>query len=242
MLPGERPLLNAVARYARGTDYHKGIKKRLDAAARLIFAQNPEFRWRVVVDSIPFFDRAHAREAGLGFVGKNTMLLRPGMGSYFFIATLLTNQTVDWLANPESSDRETTRAERIASLSCGDCRACLDACPTSALPNAYFLDASRCLSYFTIEHRDIVPEVFLPYFKDTLYGCDVCQEVCPYNFSTLDLLRSRPMQDRQHATLMLRCFRQLHILRLQVPLLQFQMRERLALGLSSQIEGLQQPR
>jgi epoxyqueuosine reductase len=189
LLPGERPLLGAVARYARGADYHKVIKKRLDAAARLLFAQNPAFRWRVVVDSIPFFDRAHAREAGLGFVGKNSMLLRPGMGSYFFIATLLTNQNVDWLADPKSSERETTRAERIASLSCGDCRACLDACPTNALPSAYFLDASRCLSYFTIEHRDIVPDEFLPSFKDTLYGCDACQDVCPYNFSTLDLLR-----------------------------------------------------
>lgn len=190
--PGARPLVHAVARYARGLDYHKIIKKRLDTVALSLKNNNPDFAslsWRAVVDSIPFFDRAHAREAGLGFIGKNTMLLRPGMGSFFFIATLLTNLPVEAFSEIEPESRESSLANRIANLNCGDCRACLDACPTGALPKPYFLDASRCLSYLTIEHRDVVPDAFIPHLKDTLYGCDICQEVCPYNFSTLDLVR-----------------------------------------------------
>jgi epoxyqueuosine reductase len=180
--PGERPLEGFVARYARGDDYHKVIKKRLDAVARAMSEAGPAFTWRSVVDSIPFFDRAHAREAGLGFVGKNTMFIRPGLGSWFFVATLLLDAPAEALTAPD-------RASHITELSCGTCRKCLDACPTGALPRPYFLDAGRCLSYLTIENRDLIPEEYLPYLRDTLYGCDACQDACPYNLTTVDLVR-----------------------------------------------------
>ncbi|WGL61233.1 tRNA epoxyqueuosine(34) reductase QueG [Pigmentibacter sp. JX0631] len=169
-----------ISRYVYGKDYHKILKKNLtDIAKNLQLYLDLKFNFRPVIDSIPFFDRAHAREAGLGFIGKNTMLIRPGMGSFFFIATLLTDIPTKVLL-----DRGESKLNPILNLTCGDCTKCLDSCPTQALLPDFFLDAKRCLSYLTIEHRDIVPNEFLPHFKDTIYGCDICQEVCPYNFVT----------------------------------------------------------
>ncbi|MGY3802943.1 tRNA epoxyqueuosine(34) reductase QueG [Pigmentibacter ruber] len=169
-----------ISRYVYGKDYHKILKKKLNEIAKnLQLFLDLKFNFRPVIDSIPFFDRAHAREAGLGFIGKNTMLIRPGMGSFFFIATLLTDIPTHVLA--ESEDK---KLNPIMNLTCGECTKCLDSCPTQALLPDFFLDAKRCLSYLSIEHRDTVPQEYLPYFKDTIYGCDICQEVCPYNFVT----------------------------------------------------------
>lgn len=169
-----------ISRYVYGKDYHKVLKKQLNKIAEnLKNLLSISFNYRPVIDSVPFFDRAHAREATLGFIGKNTMLIRPGMGSFFFIATLLTDIPSEYLIDNSSS-----KNDPIAALNCGDCRKCLDACPTQALQSDFFLDANRCLSYLTIEHREVVPNEYLPYFKNTLYGCDICQEVCPYNYVT----------------------------------------------------------
>lgn len=171
-----------ISRYVYGKDYHKVLKKNLETIAKKIqiFLDIP-FQYRAVIDSIPFFDRAHAREASLGFIGKNTMLIRPGMGSFFFIATLLTDIPLDEII--ESSQE---KINPISNLDCGDCRKCLEACPTNAFKKPYFLDANRCLSYLSIEHRDTVPNEFISHFKNTIYGCDICQEVCPYNIVTSD--------------------------------------------------------
>jgi epoxyqueuosine reductase len=167
-----------ISKYVYGKDYHKKIKIELENHALEMhkFFKN-DFSYRIVVDSVPFFDRAHARESGLGFVGKNTMLIRPGMGSFFFIASILTNLPVSALAEKEKNP---------PNLDCGTCNKCVEACPTQALEPGFFLNAKRCLSYLTIEHRDIVEEEFLPHFKDTIYGCDICQNVCPYNLVTLN--------------------------------------------------------
>jgi epoxyqueuosine reductase len=171
-----------ISRYVYGKDYHKTLKNNLNNIAKnLQNYLNIQFQYRAVVDSIPFFDRAHAREAFLGFIGKNTMLIRPGMGSFFFIATLLTDLPLE-----EITELNQNKINPIGNLDCGDCRKCLDACPTNAFKKPYFLDANRCLSYLSIEHRDVVPNEFISHFKNTIYGCDICQEVCPYNIVTTD--------------------------------------------------------
>jgi epoxyqueuosine reductase len=171
-----------ISRYVFGKDYHKVIKKYLNnISSDLNIYFNDKYNFRAVVDSVPFFDRAYARESGIGFVGKNTMLIRPGMGSFFFIATLLTTAPIELLKYKSENF-----SNRIFSLDCGDCQKCLDSCPTQAFKKPYYLDANRCLSYLTIEHRNLVSEEYIPFFSNTIYGCDICQEVCPYNFVTSD--------------------------------------------------------
>jgi epoxyqueuosine reductase len=179
----EGGVLKLFARYARGKDYHKVMKEKLNALGEDLkghFSFNVEHR--ALVDSVPFFDRAHAREAGLGFIGKNTLLIRPGLGSFFFIGTLLTNVPASLLAEPSSHNP-------IATLDCGTCRKCLEACPTNAFEEPYVLNANKCLAYHSIENRqDVIPIDYIPHFKDTLFGCDICQEVCPYNLVTNDFV------------------------------------------------------
>jgi len=146
----------------------------------------------VVTDSLPFLDRAHARIARLGFIGKNTMLIRPGVGSYFFIAHVLLSTPFSLAADP--GEDKPVGANAIAELSCGDCRKCIDACPTQALIAPHRLDANKCLSYLTIEHRDIVEEKYLKNFSDNFYGCDICQDACPYNYKTAGLTTLQSFQ------------------------------------------------
>ncbi len=196
----QKSIAEKTARYARVPDYHKAIRKELEHALEhwLQDAQKMEIAdentaWRVVTDSLPFLDRAHARIARLGFIGKNTMLIRPGIGSYFFIAHVLLTTPFAAVADP--SGAKPLAADAIAELSCGECRKCLDACPTQALIAPKHLDANKCLSYLSIEHRDIVGEEFIPHFSDRFYGCDICQEVCPYNFKTLPLTTIKPFQN-----------------------------------------------
>jgi epoxyqueuosine reductase len=173
-----------ISKYVHVKDYHKSIKKYLEQCVQTLQKQlGIEFEYRVVVDSIPFFDRAYARESGLGFIGKNTMLIRPGMGSYFFIGSLLTSLPIETLCEEKSPQKSTPP---IYSLNCGSCTKCLDSCPTNAIEQPYFVNAKKCLSYLTIEHRDIVDPSFLPHFANTIYGCDICQDVCPYNLVTTD--------------------------------------------------------
>jgi epoxyqueuosine reductase len=156
-----------VARYARGRDYHVVVRKRLDELRRRIRAELGEpFESRVFADACPLDERQLAAAAGLGWVGKNTLVLHPRLGSYFFLGELVT--TLDLDADAPATDH------------CGTCTRCIDACPTQAL-TAYRMDASRCISYLTIEHRGPIDAELAGKMGDWVFGCDICQEVCPFN-------------------------------------------------------------
>jgi len=161
--------LRGVARYARGGDYHHWIRQRLRQLAALHRKLHPEGRCRGIVDTAPLLERQFAVDAGLGRIGKNTMLIHPKLGSAFFLAALLS--TEDW-----SSDISPNLPDP-----CGDCRGCLDACPTGALVEPYVLDARRCLNYWTIEQCDEIPQEIAEKLGDCFFGCDTCQNVCPWN-------------------------------------------------------------
>jgi epoxyqueuosine reductase len=157
-----------VARYALGEDYHHVLRKRLKELLAWLQEQAPGCWGRAVVDTAPLLERDFARRAGLGWFGKNTMLLNKKLGSYFFLGGLL----VDIELDPDTP-HETSH--------CGTCTACLDACPTQAFVGPGMLDARRCLSYLNIEMHGPVAEDLRPFLDEWLFGCDVCQEVCPWN-------------------------------------------------------------
>ena len=157
-----------VASYARGTDYHDVIHGRLRELKDWFHAQHPAAAVRGVVDSAPIMEREFAQLAGLGWIGKNTLLLNRQQGSWFFLSVLLTDVVLDYDAATEVDH-------------CGTCTACLDACPTDAFPSPYVVDARKCISYLTIEHRTQIPKELRAGMGDWLFGCDVCQEVCPWN-------------------------------------------------------------
>ena len=158
-----------VSRYAWGdVDYHDLIHERIKQLIAALLAWNPAAVARGVVDTAPLLEREFAMLAGLGWIGKNTMLINPRGGSYFFLAALLTDQELDYDA-------------AFTADHCGTCTACLDACPTGAFPQPYSLDATRCISYLTIELRGSIPASLRESAGEWLFGCDVCQQVCPWN-------------------------------------------------------------
>ncbi len=163
-----KPGQGRVSRYAWGTDYHDLIHARLKRLAEFHRRLVPGAAVRGVVDTAPLLERDFAQMAGLGWIGKNTLLLNRQQGSWFFLAALLTSE-------PLAAD------EPIERSLCGNCRRCLDACPTGALVEPYRLDARRCISYLTIELRESIPPKLRPAIGDRLFGCDACQEVCPFN-------------------------------------------------------------
>ena len=159
-----------VARYAWGSaDYHEVLKPRLQQLAQLLRAESPTARSRVVIDTAPLLERDFGRLAGIGWFGKNTMLISRSIGSWFFLGAVLTDLELEY---DQPSDQDF----------CGSCTRCLDACPTDAFPEPGVLDARRCISYLTIEHRkDSIPLDLRNGIGDWLFGCDICQDVCPWN-------------------------------------------------------------
>ena len=156
-----------VARYALGRDYHKTLRRRLQALADRIGAAIGPFGYRVFVDSAPVLERALARDAGLGWIGKNTCLIDHRSGSWFLLGELFTDLPLP--------------VDAPASDHCGTCRRCIDICPTGAIIAPYQLDARLCISYLTIESRSAIPEPLRPLIGNRIFGCDDCQLVCPWN-------------------------------------------------------------
>jgi len=171
--PAENDLWQGVARYARGEDYHGLMGARLERLEERIRRAFPACRTRRYVDTGPILERELAAAAGLGRVGKNTNLLHRRSGSWFLLGEILLTLDPHELGVGEAADGITDV--------CGRCTRCLDACPTGALPEPFVLDARRCISYWTIEHRGSIPEAMRPGLGEWVFGCDVCQEVCPWN-------------------------------------------------------------
>ena len=160
-----------ISRYAYGKDYHDVIKSKLKELLFFIRENIGEVDGRGFVDSAPVLDRAWAKKSGLGWIGKNANLIHPKAGSYFFIAELI----LDLELEPDAPMRDY----------CGTCTRCIDACPTDAIIKPHVVDGSKCISYFTIELREAIPQEYKGKFENWAFGCDICQEVCPWNrFST----------------------------------------------------------
>ena len=178
-----------IARYARGDDYHRVMHEKLDELGRwFAAASGGAARTRSYVDTGPVLERDLARRAGLGWFGKNTNLINPALGSFFFIGALFTDAELEPDA-PFEADR------------CGTCTRCLDACPTKAFTAPRSLDATRCISYLTIELKGAIPLEFRAAIGELLYGCDICQDVCPWNVSfSRDVTEPalQPRGDRVH--------------------------------------------
>ncbi len=156
-----------VAKYAYGEDYHLVVKDKLKVLMASIQEEIGEVSGRAFVDSAPIMERVWAKRSGLGWIGKNSLLLNRGMGSFFFLAELILDLDLEY--------------DEAARDFCGSCTACMDACPTDAIPAPYVVDGSKCISYFTIELKEEIPAEVKGKFNDWIFGCDICQDVCPWN-------------------------------------------------------------
>lgn len=156
-----------IAKYAYGEDYHFVIKDKLKTFLNKIREEIGEVNGRAFVDSAPVHERAWAKKSGLGWIGKNSLLLNRSMGSFFFLAELIVDLELEYDGPIKDY--------------CGTCTACMDACPTDAIPQPYVVDGSKCISYFTIELKEEIPAEVKGKFENWIFGCDICQDVCPWN-------------------------------------------------------------
>ncbi len=156
-----------IAKYAYGEDYHFVIKEKLKTFLELIQEEVGKVEGRAFVDSAPVHERAWAKKSGLGWIGKNSLLLNREMGSFFFLAELIIDLELEYDGPIKDY--------------CGTCTACMDACPTDAIPAPYVVDGSKCISYFTIEFKEEIPTEVKGKFENWIFGCDICQDVCPWN-------------------------------------------------------------
>ncbi|MFM9839193.1 MAG: tRNA epoxyqueuosine(34) reductase QueG [Cyclobacteriaceae bacterium] len=166
-LAKENPDSLKIAKYAYGEDYHFVIKEKLKTFLHLIQNEIGEVQGRAFVDSAPVHERAWAKKSGVGWIGKNSLLLNREMGSFFFLAELIVDLELEYDGPIKDY--------------CGTCTACMDACPTDAIPQPYVVDGSKCISYFTIELKEEIPTEVKGKFENWIFGCDICQDVCPWN-------------------------------------------------------------
>lgn len=165
-----------ISRYAWNEDYHQVLREKLNAVCDRLRMEEPEIGVRAVVDSAPVMERDYAQLAGLGWIGKNTLLLNKRLGSWFFLGAILVDRELEYDLPNQTNH-------------CGTCTRCLDECPTQAFNGPYQLDPRKCISYLTIELRTAIPETLREGIGDWIFGCDVCQDVCPWN-------RRAPVTDR----------------------------------------------
>jgi epoxyqueuosine reductase len=156
-----------IAKYAYGEDYHDIVRAKLKEFMEAIRETIGEVEGRVFVDSAPVMERVWAKRGGGGWIGKNSLLINRSMGSFFFLAELIVDLELEY--------------DGAVKDYCGTCTACMDACPTDAIPAPYTVDGSKCISYFTIELKDEIPQDLKGKFGDWMFGCDICQDVCPWN-------------------------------------------------------------
>jgi len=187
-LAQENPDSYKIAKYAYGEDYHAVIKDKLTFFLQQIRNEVGEVDGRAFVDSAPVHERAWAKKSGLGWIGKNSLLLNRSMGSFFFLAELIIDLELEY--DGPTKDY------------CGTCTACMDACPTDAIPEPYVVDGSKCISYFTIELKEEIPASAKGKFENWIFGCDICQDVCPWNSFSKPHRESRftPSQDLENMT------------------------------------------
>lgn len=185
------PFAQMIARYARGQDYHGFVRKKIRKLAAFIRRLGPEVEARPLCDVEPILERSFAMRAGLGFVGKNGLVIAPGKGSFMLLGEVVT--TLELVPDVPMNER------------CGSCTRCLDACPTNAFAAPFVLDPRKCISYFTIEHPEAPPEQLREALGEHLFGCDVCQDVCPYNHS------SRPLPERTDGFVPLDRWNEMHL-------------------------------
>lgn len=164
-----------VARYAWGRDYHLVLRDRLTVFLETLTKEVGAFKARAFSDAVPLLERPFAERSGVGFVGKNTLIIRPGQGSLFFLAEVITDLEIEG-GNPNESKG-----------SCGSCQSCIDKCPTKAIRKPYVVDARLCISYLTIEKKGELTEVEEESLGEWIFGCDICQEVCPFNHAPIKL-------------------------------------------------------
>ena len=157
-----------VSKYAYGRDYHKVLKKKMNSLIKSINENIVEINARAFVDSAPVLERDWARRSGIGWMGKNTMIINPKKGSFFFLAEIICDLELEYDAPIDDY--------------CGTCTKCIEACPTDAISqDGYILDGSKCISYLTIENKDVIPNEFKGKMENWVFGCDICQDVCPWN-------------------------------------------------------------
>jgi len=164
----EDPKAPVISKYAFGRDYHKVVRGKLKRLKLFIDAISTGIKSKIFVDSAPVMERSLARNAGLGWIGKNSLLLSRKYGSFFFIGGIMTNLELE----PDSRKKD----------NCGDCTRCIDECPTGAIVSPGIIDSRKCISYLTIEYKgNAIPSLFKSFFKNRVFGCDICQDVCPWN-------------------------------------------------------------
>ena len=188
-----------ISNYAWGNDYHIVLKEKLYQIIDLISSYNDKFEYRVCVDTSPVMEKYWAQKSGIGWIGKHTNLINNKIGSWFFLSEILLNFKLEY-DKPFVEDL------------CGTCTKCIDECPTDAIVDEYVLDSNKCISYLTIEHRDKLPENYVDNLDNWIYGCDICQQVCPwnekfsivssdYNFIVRDKIKNKDKKDWENLTI-----------------------------------------
>ena len=163
----DNPAIGKISRYAWGDDYHSVLTKRLEKLYEFITSEIPNVSGKIYVDTGPLMEKAWAIRAGIGWMGKHTNIITRTVGSWVFLGEIIIDAELEY--------------DKPMVDYCGTCTACIDACPTQAIVQPYILDAGKCISYLTIEHRGELPNEIVPNFQNWVYGCDICQDVCPWN-------------------------------------------------------------